>query len=441
MQKNEEYIVRIDDVGNNAEGIAHLDSWTIFIPFTLPDELVEIKILRVDRGIAYAKLINIIEKSEYRTESRCPYYTKCGGCNLQHCAYEYQLKLKRQIVLNTLKKFINIKVAIKDCIGSCNQWNYRNKIQLPASSGRLGMFATNSHRLIPIESCDISNESSNKLIEIVNKFIANCGITTFDEETGKGLLRHIIARQVEDYICIVAVINGDSLPHYQELTNSFEKVFDNYSLFLNINKSKTNVILGNKYVLLHGESERNIISNGLKYSISPSSFFQINDCVRDNLYANVIANTKGSKYLIDAYSGAGLLSAMLSRDVEKVYGIEIIKSATDNANQLCKDNQITNVENINGDCTVEIPKILKQIEPQSTTVVVDPPRKGCSQQFIETINNSEVSKIIYISCNPASLGRDLALLSNYTPINIQPFDMFPQTKHIETLVVLGKKGK
>lgn len=438
MEKNEIINLEIIDVGINGEGIAKLDNFVVFVPFALKGELVKAKILKVNKNFAYAKVEEILRPSDTRVTPKCPVFKKCGGCNLQHTTYANQLEIKQNIVYSTLKKMLKSEFAISPVVGSPKEYEYRNKMQFPINESGIGMYAINSHRLVPLEYCPLSSDWCKTLIEIIKTYIKKSNITLYNEETNKGVLRNVLARVSGDSILVTIVCNGE--PKSIEILSSLLKErFENYGLYYNINRLKNNTILTNEFVHISGIKEQTSTDFGITHRLLPLSFAQINIDIQNLIYSKVLDLVQ-DQVVIDAYSGAGLLSAILSKKAKEVYGIEIVQQATQNADDLKVLNGLTNLTNINGDCAQELPKLISTLPP--CTVVLDPPRKGCDKRVIDALNVSKPTRIVYISCNPASLARDLSLLEDLYNIElVQPFDMFPQTKHIETLVSLRLKGE
>ena len=438
MEKNEIINLEITDIGINGEGIAKLDNFVIFIPFALKGELVKVKILKVNKNFAYAKVEEILEASPSRVIPKCPVFKKCGGCNLQHTTYENQLIIKQNIVDVTLKKMLKSDFVVNATVGSPKEYGYRNKMQFPINESGIGMYAINSHRLVPLDYCPLSEDWCKTLISIIKTYIKESNITLYNEETNKGVLRNVLARVNDDSILVTIVCNG--VPKSVDiLSNLLKENFKNYGLYYNVNKLKNNTILTDEFVHISGIKEQTSTDFGIKHTLLPLSFAQINVDVQNLIYSKVLDLVQ-DQVVIDAYSGAGLLSAILSKKAKAVYGIEIVKQATQNADDLKELNGLKNLTNINGNCAEELPKLISTLPP--CTVVLDPPRKGCDKKVIDALNISKPTRIIYVSCNPASLARDLSLLEELYSIElIQPYDMFPQTKHIETLVSLRLKGE
>lgn len=445
MEKNENINATIINYGCNAEGVTKINGQTVFVPYSLIGENVEGVIIKANSKYGIAKITNIDNKSAERINPPCPYYTKCGGCQLQHTNYENALKIKTEIVQNAITNIGKINYHVPQTIASENEYHYRNKIAMPINpkTKKLGMYRLGSHNIIDIENCILQKDNITTLIETINHYLDITKNSIYDEITKKGLLKGIVAREVDDSIMITIVINGDDLSDKDLLTHLLKSKFNNMGLSLNINKLNNNVILTDKFVNVYGLNSIEKTEFGITYNINNQSFMQVNDKVKTAMYQKIFEEIKND-IVIDAYSGAGLLSAMISKNCKKVYGIEIVAAATKLANELKQKNKITNLTNINGDCANELPKILNKLtgnEKENLTIILDPPRKGCDKKVLDAILTASPSKIIYMSCDPSTLARDLNNLltnGNYKIKFIQPYDMFPQTKHIETLAVLEK---
>lgn len=443
MKKNDRYIVDIIDMGIDGEGIAKIDGEVVFVPYAIQGEKVEIQIINTKSKYAIGKVIEIITPSQYRRTPRCPYFTKCGGCDIQHMNYEHQLRIKKNMLSTTLKRVGGIDMEISDVVPCAIEYEYRNKIALPVvyQNGKtmIGMYRKGSHKVEEISDCAIQIPFVKTLLDITNRYILDNNIVGYDEENGAGILRHIVARYNDNKILVTLVVTNQNLPNLESYYTALKESFDDVGLSVNINKKNTNVILGNKTYHRYGMQELYIEENGIKYSVSNDSFMQVNDDIRRKIYDYVLDNVSSSDTIVDLYSGAGVLTSMLSTKATKVYGIEIVESAVNSANKLMADNGITNVTNICGDAGVELKKISKILD-NNYTIVVDPPRKGLGDSVVEMLLNLVPDKIIYISCNPATLSRDLkGLTQKYDILSITPFDMFPETKHLETVVVMKRK--
>lgn len=376
-----------------------------------------------------------MKKSEFRITPPCPYFYKCGGCNLQHVDYNQQLKIKQNIVQTTLNKQIPF-IKVQECEPS-SQFMYRNKMQLPVTINGIGMYRENSHDIINIENCILCKDWIKYVISAVKEFISKTNISLYDEQSHKGVIRHILAREIDNSLSITIVINADELNHYKILIDLLKQYFNDFNLFCCVNKIKNNTILTSNIKCLHGNPVQETEDFGIKHFVSPLSFVQINRTIQNKIYSKILDYIDDDNIVIDAYSGAGLLTAIISKKAKYVYGIEIVKQATDNANELISNNNIKNVQNINGDCSIELPNLINKLKGSKIKIVLDPPRKGCSDNVLNAILESEPEEIIYVSCNPATLARDLSILAHkYEVISVKPYDMFPQTKHVETLAHL-----
>ena len=444
MKKNDRYTVDIIDIGGDGEGIARVDGQVVFVPYAIDGEKVDIQVINTKSKFAIAKILNIVTPSEYRREAKCPYFSKCGGCDIQHMTYEYQLITKKKMLATTLRRVGGIDKEIDSVVPCDREYEYRNKIALPIvyQDGKtmIGMYRKGSHKVVEITDCAIQMPFIKDLLDITKDYIDKNNIMGYDEENHKGILRHIVARYNNDSILVTLVVTKDNLPKLNEYYDELLKKFESVGLSININKDKTNVILGDKTIHKYGEEELTICENGIKYSVSNDSFMQVNDDIRCKIYNFVLENISSADTIVDLYSGAGVLTSMFSTKASKVYGIEIVPSAVNSANKLMKENGISNVTNICGDAGVELKKLSDKLD-RNYTIVVDPPRKGLGDGVVDMLSNLTPTKIIYISCNPATLSRDLCGLSQkYDILSITPFDMFPETKHLETVVVLNRKA-
>lgn len=445
MKKNEIVNLQIENYGCNGEGVAKCNGEVVFVPYSLVGENIEGTVIKASKNFAIAKINNIKNESKQRICAPCPYFSKCGGCQLQHTNYENSLNIKTQIVQNAITNIGKIDFKVADTFASPNQYHYRNKISIPVNpkTRKLGMYRLSSHNIIDIDECLLQKDLISKLIKVFNDYLSITKCSVYDDETKKGLIKSLVAREIEQTLLVTVVINGDDLKDKQVLIDMLKQNFDNVGLSLNINKLKNNVILGDIFIDVYGNNQIDIEENKIKYSISNRSFLQVNDQIKNIMYQKIFEEIENG-VVIDAYSGAGLLSAMMAKHAKFVYGIEIVEEATKLAEKLKENNLIQNLKNINGDCAIELPNLLNTLSRQdkeNLTIVVDPPRKGCDKKVIEAIADAEPKKIIYMSCDPSTLARDLNVLLSlkaYKINSIEPFDMFPQTKHVETLVILKK---
>ena len=440
LKKNDTLTCDIIDINDDGQGVARIDNEVVFIPFCITGEKVEAVVINTKNKFAIAKATNILSPSASRTEPKCKYFKMCGGCSLQHIKHSEQLQIKQKQVSTALKRIAHLDTPVNECI-SCNEYFYRNKIALPLTpDGKAGLYRKNTHRILPIDECPISKKWLSPLLKDVEDFIQKNNLKGYCPETNSGTLKHIVAREVDNHLLLTFVSSTSKFPDVTTLAKKLEPRFDSVGISLNINTLGNNVILSQNWKNLYGENLITTSFAGIRYNISNASFSQVNDEVRNRLYLSVLEQIENNDIVVDAYSGAGLLSAILSTKAKHCYGIEIIKEATLSADKLKKDNNIKNLTNINGDCAKELPALVSKLKKEDFCVVLDPPRKGCDPKVISALKETKPKKIIYVSCNPQTLARDLALLTennNYNLTLVQPFDMFPQTSHVETLAVLN----
>lgn len=448
--KNEKYVVDIIDNGFEGEGIAKIDGLTVFVPGSIKGEKCEILIVKVLASHAYGKIVNIIEKSENRKESDCATYKRCGGCSLRHMTYESTLKLKRQVVQNLVNKGLKKKVEVLETIGMENPYNYRNKAQYPVglnSEGQpeVGVFAQRTHTIIPIQTCLIQTEISQKIAKTILNFVKEKNIQVYNEENQKGLLRHIVIKvgKYTNQVMCILVVNDSKFDQEQELVKLLcEKYPEIKTIVKNINNKNTNVILGKENINLYGNGYIEDKLGEYIFKISPMSFYQVNPVQAEILYTTAIdqANLDRNDILFDLYCGIGTIGIFASKYVNKVYGIEIVPQAIEDAKENAKINDVKNIEFICGDVEVAFDELINKEKIVPSAIIVDPPRKGLDNKTIEVLKELTPKRIIYISCNPATLARDLGLLEEkYDIQEIQPVDMFPYTSHVECCVLLYLK--
>lgn len=444
IKKNDDLEVNISDIGYEGEGIAKIDGYTTFVKGGLKGEKVKIKMLKVNKDYGFAKLVEVLEKSEERDEPICSVFGKCGGCSLQHINYEAQLDYKTNTVRNTLRKALGYDVDVEQTIGMGIPYNYRNKAQYPVVDDKIGFFAGRTHALIENEKCYIQNETSDKLAKDAFKILRKYNISSYNEKSGKGCLRHIITRIGihTGELMLVLVTNEKNIRHTDEIVSELTKEYPTLkSIIQNVNMQNTNVILGNECVTLYGQEYITDILGEYKFKISPLSFYQVNPVQTEVLYniAKEYANLQGTETVFDLYSGIGTISIFIADNAKKVYGVEVVEQAVFDAKENAEINEIRNVEFIQGEAEVIVPEMYKEGK-KADVVFVDPPRKGCDEKLLETIKAMKAQKVVYISCNPATLARDLKYLTDngYEIKKVQPVDMFPQTSHVENVVLLEK---
>ncbi|WP_415339723.1 23S rRNA (uracil(1939)-C(5))-methyltransferase RlmD [Clostridium perfringens] len=454
VEKNKEYIFDIISQGYEGEGIAKIDNkYPIFIEGALKGEKVKVRIVKVNKNFAYGKLMEVLEASEERVNPPCAIYKRCGGCKLQHASYKAQLDFKWDRVKDCVSKIGKLDPTIvKYPLGMENPWRYRNKVQLPIGlingEVKIGFFAPRSHDIIDMESCLIQDEIGDKVVKLTREWIEKFNIRPYNvdgEYDEKGIVRHIMIRRgfTTNEVMVVLVTNGEKLPHKEEFVDLMVKNISGIkSVIQNINSKKTNVILGLESKTLWGEDTISDYIGDFRFNISPLSFFQVNPTQTEVLYGKALeyANLTGNEEVFDAYCGTGTITLFLSQKAKKVYGVEIISQAIDNAWINAKENKVENVEFFVGESEVVIPDLINK-GVKADVVVVDPPRKGCDKKLLDAITNIDAKKIVYVSCDPSTLGRDLKVLeeNGYKTLEVQPVDMFPNTAHIENVALLIKK--
>ena len=451
MKKNEEYIVDIIDNGYEGEGIAKIDNFTIFISGAIKGEKVKIVIVKVTSSYAYGKILEIIEKSEDRIEDiDCSTYKRCGGCNLRHMNYNKTLELKKNTVQNLVNKTLKNKIEVKDTICMENPFNYRNKAQYPVGIDKdgnpiIGVFANRTHEVIQIKECMIQNKQSEEIANFICEFAKQNNISVYNEETREGLLRHIVIKvgiRTNEIMCIL-VLNGKKINNEELLVKELIKIYPNIKTIVkNINMQNTNVILGKENINIYGDGYIYDKLGDYTFKISPLSFYQINPIQTEKLYNLALekAEVTGKEILFDLYCGIGTIGIFMANKAKEVYGIEIVEQAIEDAKENCKINNITNAKYYAGDTEKLLSDLIEKQNIIPDVVVVDPPRKGLDNTTIENIKKIKSERVIYISCNPATLARDLSKLEEQYEIKeIQPLDMFPFSHHVECCALMCLK--
>lgn len=449
VEKGKSYEIEIKTLGTSGEGVGRYQEFTVFVPYALPGEKVLAGIEEVKKTYAKGKLQKILTKSADRVAPICAIYDKCGGCQLQHLDYMAQLKAKRQQVIDAITRIgKQSDVYVEPTIGAATPWNYRNKMQFPIGKQKgktiIGCFAQGSHQIIDTTDCHIQKEGNNEVVNAIREIVNKLNIPVYNEDKHSGILRHVVGRVgKKGDIMVVIVTASDKMPREKEFVKMLRaKLPKVVSIQQNIQTYRNNVIMGRDTKLLWGKPT--ILDNigRLSFHISPRSFFQVNTEQAEVLYNKALefADLHGEETVIDAYCGTGTITLFLAQKAREVYGIEIVKPAIQDAKKNARDNNVRNAEFIVGDATVIMPKLYRQ-GIRANVVVVDPPRAGCTEVVLETFANMKPEKIVYVSCNPASLARDMAVLAKlgYKAKKVQPVDMFPNTSHVETVVLLSHK--
>ena len=430
----------------NAETVGRVDDYTVFVPQMIVGERARVKLNHVKRNVAYGTVVELLESSDKRVTPECAHFGKCGGCSLMHMSYCEQLLFKQNKVASNLKKIGKIDVEVLPCVPSSKTHGYRNKLSLPVSGKcadvHIGMYERNTHKVVDTHGCNLGGEWATRLVELFADYCNEYGVTPYNEQNFTGEVRHLVARYVDGQLLVTIVSNGEFCKNLTPFAEKLAKTFHRYGLFVNINTYKNNVILGKTTKHICGIDYVEGTHLGVKFRLRPNSFFQVNDGVKDAIYAKVreLLDVSQTEVLVDCFSGIGILTNALASANYDTYAIEIEPSAVTDANEMVALNNSPRVHNICGDVNVELPKIVESNAGKRFTVVVDPPRKGLGDGICQTLMNSNADNIVYISCDSATLARDLATLSHmYTVAYVQPYDMFPNTDQVETIVRLIRR--
>jgi 23S rRNA (uracil1939-C5)-methyltransferase len=449
----------IEGLTHEGEGVGRVAGYTLFVPGALPGERVRAEVVSTGKSYGRARLIEVVKPSGERVQPPCPIYEACGGCQLQHLDYAAQLRWKRRFVVDNLGRIGKLKVAdegaghdgviVHPVVGMKHPWRYRNKAQVAIGAGRTGLITgfhgQGSHDLVEMKACLIQHEENEELVLAVKEAAKLLGISAYDRRTGRGLLRHVVVRHAAatGERMAVLVTNGRDIPHVQEWIQLIrEWAPDVTSICQNVNTARTPVVFGEFTRTLWGEDEIYDEIDGIRFAISPRSFFQVNPVQTEVLYRKAVeyAGLTGEETVMDAYCGIGTITLLMARHARKVYGVDIIPEAIEDARRNARLSGIRNAEFAVGAAEKVLPRWKAQgIRPD--VIVVDPPRKGCDAALIATMLEMGPRRIVYVSCNPSTLARDLRLLEDggYRTVEVQPVDMFPHTGHVEVIVRLERK--
>lgn len=461
MKKNDFVTLTIEDIGVGGEGIGKAEGMTFFVKDAVVGDVIQARITKLKKNYGYARLMKILKPSEKRKEAKCPVARQCGGCQVQEMAYEEQLKFKERKVRNNLERIGGFESTLLDAVmepicGMEEPFHYRNKAQYPIGTDRdgnpvAGFYAGRTHQIIPNTVCALGKEINTEVLNIVLEFMKEFHVTAYDEGTGTGLFRHVLIRSgfKTGEIMVCLIVNGTQIPHVETLTERLTKLPGMTSITMNINCENTNVIMGKEIRLLWGQEYITDYIGEIKYQISPLSFYQVNPVQTEVLYglACEYAGLTGQETVWDLYCGIGTISLFLAQKAKQVYGVEIIPQAIEDARKNAEINGITNAEFYVGKAEEVLPDYYRKYEEShpgsrahADVIVVDPPRKGCDETLLETMVNMEPDRIVYVSCDSATLARDLKYLceNGYELKKVRPADMFPMTVHVETVVLLSK---
>lgn len=450
IEKNQEFEVQIEDLTADGDGVAKIHGYTLFIKDALVGDRARVSIMKTKKNYGYAKLQEILEPSPYRVEPKCSFASKCGGCQIQHCSYERQLQYKQDKIINCLTRIGGFtELPLEPILGMEEPFYYRNKAQFPvgrAKDGQLiaGFYAGRTHDIIDTCHCAIQAKENEPLLMKVKEYMTECMVEPYDEASHTGLVRHILTRigfhTKEIMVCLI--INGDRLPKPEVLVDKLKDIPGMTSICTNINKEKTNRILGDKGTVLWGREYIVDYIGNVKYQISPMSFYQVNPVQTTRLYETALeyAQLTGEEIVWDLYCGIGTISLFLAQKAKQVYGVEIVPQAIDDAKVNAKVNGISNVEFFVGAAEEVVPQKYEESngDMAADVIVVDPPRKGCDETLLETLIRMEPKRIVYVSCDPGTLARDLKYLcaNGYELQRVRGCDMFPHTNHVETVTLL-----
>ena len=451
LSQNKTFKIDITGLTHEGQGVGKIEGLVVFVDGVLPGENVDIKIVKQTKSYAVGRLIKINKSSEYRIKPFCPVYDKCGGCAVQHMTYQAQLAFKKDTVLQNIRRIGGLQnVTVNNTIGMENPYKYRNKVQYPVGSNNgeisIGFYEARSHNIIDSSLCDIQPDESNKIRDVVRNFCKATGIAIYNEKTGKGLLRHVMVRKgfKTGEIMVVLVINGDKLVKSDDLVKKLLEGFSAIkSIILNVNTRNTNIILGDKNICIYGQKYITDYIGSFRFEISPLSFFQVNPIQTEVLYEKALeyAGLSGNETVFDLYCGIGTISLFLSTKAKRVVGVEVVADAISDAKRNAELNGVSNVEFLVGEAEKVIPELYQQ-GVKADVVVVDPPRKGCDQVLLNTLVEMQPQRIVYVSCNPSTLARDLKYLTEhgFEVKEVQPVDMFPWTGHVEATILMTRCG-
>ena len=467
MKKNDTAAVKITDIGVNGEGIGKVDGYTLFIKDAVIGDTVEAKVMKAKKNYGYARLMKVLSPSPDRVTPRCEFARKCGGCQIQEMSYGRQLAFKEQKVHGNLERIGGFSKELLDrvmepVLGMEEPFGYRNKAQFPFGTDKegnpvTGFYAGRTHDIIPNTDCALGAPVNREILETILGFMKKYQIPSYDEQTGSGLIRHALIRcgSATGEIMVCLVVNGEEIPHADALIDRLAEIPGMTSITLSPNTRRTNVIMGDSFKVLWGQGYITDYIGNIKYQISPLSFYQVNPVQTEKLYSLALeyADLKGGETVWDLYCGIGTISLFLAQKAGKVYGVEIIPQAIDDARKNAEINGIENAEFFVGKAEEVLPRWYRENEgaeaglrgdrsrARADVIVVDPPRKGCDEALLDTIVKMQPEKVVYVSCDPATLARDLKVLcgKGYELERVRAVDMFPMTVHVETVVLLSQQ--
>ena len=449
--KNDLVTLKITDMGNDGEGIGKVDGYTLFVKDAVIGDTVLAKVMKAKKNYGYARLMEVVEPSPDRVEPPCSYARQCGGCQLQAMSYEQQLRFKTNKVKNHLMRIGGMdEVPMEPIIGMEQPYRYRNKAQFPvgrSKEGKIitGFYAGRTHSIIENRNCLLGVELNEQILDKVIAYMEENHVEPYDEKTGKGLVRHVLTRYGFDSkeVMVCLIVNGNKIPNAESLIESLRQIPGMTSITLNINKERTNVILGDKIKLLWGQTYITDSIGSIQYQISPLSFYQVNPAQTRRMYEKALeyAQLTGEETVWDLYCGIGTISLFLAQRAKQVYGVEIIPQAIEDAKRNAKLNHLENVEFFVGKAEEVLPEKYEKEGVYADVIVVDPPRKGCDETLLDTIVKMSPKRVVYVSCDSSTLARDVKYLGEhgYRVERVCPIDNFSQTVHVETVCLLSNR--
>ncbi len=457
IKKNDIFTVQITDTGTEGEGIGKIAGFTLFVKDAVIGDTVQVKVMKAKKNYAYAKLEKVLVPSPFRVQPPCAFHRQCGGCQLQSLSYEKQLEFKQNKIRNNLVRIggfepEKIDACMEPIIGMEDPWHYRNKAQFPFGYDKegnvvTGFYAGRTHTIIPNTDCALGVKENKEILEIILAYMKKYAVSAYEETTGKGLVRHVLIRKgfASGQIMVCLILNGKKLPEEQWLAEELWKIPGMTSVSVNVNTERTNVIMGKKVRVLKGEGKIEDAIGDVVFRISPLSFYQVNPVQTRKLYGQALkyAGLTGEETVWDLYCGIGTISLFLAQKAKKVYGVEIVPEAIADAKENAVRNGITNAEFFVGKAEEVLPQMYEEEGVYADVIVVDPPRKGCDEKCLETMVRMRPERIVYVSCDSATLARDLRYLGGmgYEIGKWRGCDMFPGTGHTESIVLLQKSVK
>ena len=451
ISKNDVFTIEITDQDDRGQGVGKTSGFPLFVRHAVTGDVVNVVVTKVKKTFGFARILEFVKKSPYRAQPECPVYKRCGGCQLQNMNYQAQLEFKTNRVRECLRRIGGFKdIEIEDAVGAENIFRYRNKAQYPVGMNKdgkavCGFFAERTHEIIECADCLLSPGKFSGITASVLEWMNENGISAYDEASGRGLVRHIFLRKgfSTGQIALCLIINGKKLPFSDKLIEKMSAYKDIVGISFCVNTKRSNVILGDEVINIFGRGYIEDMIGDIKYRISPLSFYQVNPEQTKKLYDKAVefASLTGKETVIDLYCGIGTISLYAAKAAKKVYGIEVVPQAIEDAKENARLNGIENAEFYAGAAEDVLPELYKNGLKKADVVIVDPPRKGCDERTLSTIADIDPERIVYVSCNPATLARDLKFLKDrgYEPVKVQPADMFPMSVHIETVVLLARR--